>query len=44
MTEKYEVVRAMLHGFDYEEYLKANASRKVALIPEAMEHILATDP
>ena len=43
MEEKLEVVRAMLHGFDYREYLGADTSRKLAIILEAEEFILGLE-
>ncbi len=46
MQEKYEVVAAMLHGFDYSAYASPSATPAVRLqvIPGAMERILAQDP
>ena len=40
MLEKYEVVAAMYHGFDYSRFFYAKASDRVAVLPEAIEHIL----
>lgn len=39
MMEKYEIVVAMYHGFDYNRFFSAKASERMAVIPEAMEHI-----
>ncbi|MEO0234534.1 MAG: type I restriction endonuclease subunit R [candidate division WOR-3 bacterium] len=43
MQEKLEVVRQMFHGFAYEEYFKADTSRKLSIILEAEEHILGLE-
>lgn len=43
MLEKYEIVAAMFHGFDYGRFFSAKASDRMAVIPEAIEHILALD-
>jgi len=40
MIEKYEVVRGILHGFDYSGYFKAKPSRRTQIIIEAMNFIL----
>ena len=40
MLEKLEVVSAMYHGFDYENYFTADTSKKLSLILAAEEHIL----
>jgi len=40
MQEKYEVVKAMFHGFDYKRFFALRASERVSFIPRAMEHIL----
>jgi type I restriction enzyme R subunit len=40
MLEKYEVVKDMLFGFDYERYFKADTSEKLSIILEAEDFIL----
>ena len=40
MMEKYEVVRDMLHGFDYGAILTTEAARRMSEIAQAMEFIL----
>jgi len=40
LLTKYEVIRAMLHGFDYSGYFTLKGRDRLALIPPAMEHIL----
>ena len=40
MMEKYEIVAAMLHGFDYAALLKAEPEQRMAGVAAAMEHIL----
>jgi len=43
MMEKYEVVRDMLHGFDYEAVLEAEPAQRMSGIAEAMEFVLGLD-
>jgi type I restriction enzyme R subunit len=43
MIEKYEIVVAMFHGFDYRSLLDAEPARRMAGIAQAMEHILAQE-
>jgi type I restriction enzyme R subunit len=43
MLEKKEVVSAMYHGFDYNDFFTADTSRKLSLILAAEEHILSFD-
>lgn len=43
MMEKYEVVKAMFHGFDYQRYFAADTHQKLGIILEAQEHVLACD-
>ncbi|MCA9733860.1 HsdR family type I site-specific deoxyribonuclease [candidate division KSB1 bacterium] len=43
MLEKLEVVSAMYHGFDYENYFTADTSNKLSLILAAEEHILGLE-
>lgn len=38
--EKFEIVAAMFHGFDYSKSLAGTAQQRLAGIPAAMEHIL----
>lgn len=40
MQEKYEVVKAMYHGFDYEKFFTGTPGERLSLIPAAMNHIL----
>lgn len=40
MLEKYEIVTALFHGFDYSKFFKGTAAEKLNVIPSAMEHIL----
>lgn len=40
MLEKFEVVKAMFHGFDYQRFFSAQPSERMAVIPAAIEHIL----
>jgi type I restriction enzyme R subunit len=44
MTAKYEVVKAMYHGFDYSAFATGTPAQRLQLIPKAMEHILAPKP
>ena len=41
LLEKYEVAKAMFHGFDYNSFFKGTPQEKVRIVPAAMEHILA---
>ncbi|NIA09829.1 MAG: HsdR family type I site-specific deoxyribonuclease [Nitrospiraceae bacterium] len=43
MLEKLEVVSAMFHGFNYEEYFTADTSQKLSIILSAEEHILGLE-
>ena len=40
MLEKYEIIVAMFHGFDYGALLNAEPGKRLAGIASAMEHIL----
>jgi type I restriction enzyme R subunit len=40
LLEKYEVLRGMLHGFDYSRFLTGKPAERLAVVPAAMEHIL----
>ena len=40
MQEKYEVIQAMFHGFDYKLFFKLEPHKRISFIPSAMEHIL----
>ncbi|MCE7699633.1 MAG: DUF3387 domain-containing protein, partial [Methanobacterium paludis] len=40
MLEKYEIVSAMFHGFDYMPYFHAKTMEKMQILREAEEHIL----
>jgi type I restriction enzyme R subunit len=41
MLEKYEIVTALLEGFDYKPFFKASPKDKMSIIASAMDHILA---
>jgi type I restriction enzyme R subunit len=43
MLEKLEVVSNMYHGFNYEDYFKADTSKKLSIILAAEEHILGLE-
>jgi len=43
MMEKYEVVRDMLHGFDYRAVLRTEPAKRMSGIAEAMEFILGLE-
>ena len=40
MQEKYEVVKAFYHGFNYKPFFTAPSKEKMSIMIEAMEHIL----
>ncbi|WP_022803245.1 type I restriction endonuclease subunit R [Deinococcus ficus] len=41
MTEKLDVVRGMLHGFDYSDFMGGTPTERVSLIVNAQEFVLA---
>jgi type I restriction enzyme R subunit len=41
MQEKYEIVSALFHQFDYRPYFNGTPQARLAVLPAAMEHILA---
>lgn len=43
MQEKYEVVRALYYGFDYQRFFSEKATVRLSVIPAAMQHILEQD-
>lgn len=43
MIEKYEIVSDMFHGFDYSRFFSDTPSNKIAVMKEAMEHILSLE-
>ncbi len=43
MKEKYEVVAAFYHGFDYSAYLTGSPEHRLSGLPPAMEHILGQE-
>ena len=43
MREKYEVCRALFHGFDYGPWIDGTPADRVSLLPAAQEHILAQE-
>ena len=43
MLRRYEIARDLFHGFDYMAVVTGRASRRMAGIAEAMEHILAQE-
>lgn len=43
MIEKYEIIAAMFHGFDYRSLLAADTATRISGLAQAMEHILAQD-
>ncbi len=43
MLEKYEVCRALFHGFDWSKWTTGKPAERLALLPAAQEHILAQE-
>ena len=43
MLEKYEIVSAMFHGFDYSKFITGTPTERLKIIPGAMEHILSQE-
>lgn len=40
MLEKYEVCRGLFHGFDWTQWTTGKSTERLALLPNAQEHIL----
>ncbi|UZE92474.1 MAG: type I restriction endonuclease subunit R [Methanosarcinales archaeon] len=40
MLEKYEIIAAMFHGFDYKKFFTLDPKKRISIIPQAIEHIL----
>ncbi len=40
MLEDYDVVKSIMHGFDYKKFLISSPKEKLSLLPYAIEHIL----
>lgn len=43
LQEKFEVVEAMLHGFEYTKFFTGTSAEKMGILPRAMEHVLAQE-
>src|ERR1700678_4189506 len=43
LKEKYEIVKGMLHGFDYSPFFNGTPNERLAVLPAAMEHLLKQD-
>ncbi len=43
MLEKFEIVKAMYHGFDYSQYFSAKAKDKTRVLAGAMDHVLSLE-
>lgn len=43
MLEKYEIVKALYHQFDYSAYFSSKASEKTRVISGAMDYVLSLD-
>ena len=43
MLEKYEVCRALFHGFDHSNWIGGTEAERLSLLPGAQEHILAQE-
>lgn len=40
MLEKYEIVTAMFHGFDYKKFFTLPPKERMSVLPQTIEHIL----
>lgn len=40
LQEKYEIIRGILHGFEYSLFRTGTAAQRLTVIPNALEHIL----
>jgi len=43
LLEKYEIIQALFHGFDYSLYKTGTPAQRLTVIPYAMEHILTQE-
>jgi len=43
MLEKYDIVKSMLHGFDYMKFFKGTPKQKMQIIPAVMDKILSLE-
>ncbi len=43
LLEKYEIIQALFHGFDYSLYQTGTPAQRLTVIPNAMEHILTQE-
>ena len=43
MQEKYEIVNALFHGFDYSEYFTNDPARRLEVLAGGLQHILALE-
>ncbi|MDF5724014.1 MAG: DUF3387 domain-containing protein [Rhizonema sp. PD37] len=43
MLAKYEVVKALFHGFDYSSFFTGTPAQRVSVIPGAMDRILGRE-
>ncbi len=43
MMEKYEIVRGLLHGFDWSRWVTGKPGERLSLLPAAQEHVLAQE-
>jgi type I restriction enzyme, R subunit len=43
LQEKYEIVRAMYHGFDYRKFFTGTPAERLNTIPTALDHILGLE-
>lgn len=43
MREKYEICRALFHGFDWPKWTRGTPQERLSLLPAAQEHILAQE-
>ncbi len=43
MLEKYEIIKNMLHGYEYKKFFTATVKEKMTIILETIEHILNQD-
>ena len=40
LKEKYEILKGMLHGFDYSPFFSGTPTERLAVLPATMEHVL----
>jgi len=43
LQKQFEIISAMFHGFDYSKYFSGTPTERVAVVPNAIEHVLGLE-